>query len=115
MTFACAEFPERDVQRYEQAARRQEVSFRRTVLGGCMKNGQCDGDCIESVGDCAGGDGKAPCAHVLFDRARSAANTVRLEAIKSQLAVSPSDTPRYRALQQERRGLENYFAYIDRN
>ena len=106
---------ERDVQRYEQAARRQEVSFRRTVLGGCMKNGQCDGDCIESVGDCAGGDGKAPCAHVLFDRERSAANTVRLEAIKSQLAVSPPDTPRYRALQQERRGLENYFAYIDRN
>lgn len=106
---------EKDVQRYEQAARRQEISFRRTVLGGCMKNGQCDGDCIESVGDCAGGDGKAPCAHVLFDRERSSANNIRLEAIKSQLAATPHDTPRYRALQQERRGLENYFAYISRN
>lgn len=106
---------EKDVQRYEQAARRQEISFRRTVLGGCMKNGQCDGDCIESVGDCAGGDGKAPCAHVLFDRERSSANNIRLEAVKLQLAAIPHDTPRHRALQQERRGLENYFAYISRN
>lgn len=30
-----------------------------------MNNGQCDGDCVTSVGDCAGGDGKAPCATVL--------------------------------------------------
>ena len=38
---------EKDAKRFEAAARRGDISFRATVLGGCMSNGQCDGDCIE--------------------------------------------------------------------
>ncbi|HEY6898099.1 MAG TPA: hypothetical protein VI279_12630 [Rhodocyclaceae bacterium] len=104
---------EGDAQSYEKAARRHQVSFRLTILGGCMKNGPCDGDCVSSVGDCAGGDGN-PCANVLFDRNRAVANKTRLEEIIKQLEATPLDTPRYRHLQQEKRGLENYFAYIKR-
>ncbi|RIX48340.1 MAG: hypothetical protein D3M94_05500 [Rhodocyclales bacterium GT-UBC] len=101
-----------DAKHYEKAAWKHQMSFRLTVLGGCMKNGQCDGDCISSVGDCAGGDGKAPCADVLFDRSRAVPNQIRLDGINKQLEVAPWDTPRYRALMSEKRGLENYFAYI---
>lgn len=101
-----------DVQHYEKAARKYQANFRVTVLGGCMKNGQCDGDCVSSVGDCAGGDGKSPCINVLFDRTRADANQKRLEGIIKQLKMAPLDTPRYRFLEQEKRGLENYFAYI---
>lgn len=103
---------EGDLKHYEKAARKHLINFRQTALGGCMKNGQCDGDCISSVGDCAGADGKSPCAHVLFDRNRMAANQIRLDGVSKQLEATPSDTPRYRALEQEKRGLENYFAYI---
>jgi hypothetical protein len=99
---------------YEQAARKQEISFRLTVLGGCMKNGQCDGDCVSSVGACAGGNGHSPCSHVLFDRNRADANQIRLNGVLKQLEGTPPDTPLYRQLEQERRGLENYFAYIKR-
>lgn len=103
---------EGDAQHYEKAARKRLLNFRLTSLGGCMKNGQCDGDCVSSVGDCAGGDGGAPCANVLFDRARAEANQKRLLGVIKQLESTPPDTPRSRFLEQERRGLENYFAYI---
>ncbi|NMG29520.1 hypothetical protein [Aromatoleum evansii] len=98
-------------QRYEKAARNHQMSFRLTVLGACMKNGQCDGDCVSSVGDCAGGDGH-PCSNVLFDRSRADANQKRLGGVIKQLEITPPDTPRYRFLEAEKRGLENYFAYI---
>lgn len=103
---------EGDAQHYEKAARNHLINFRLTVLGGCMKNGQCDGDCISSVGDCAGGEGESPCINVLFDRNRSEANQIRLDGVVKQLEMTPPDTPRYRHLEQEKRGLENYFAYI---
>ncbi len=103
---------EGDAQHYEKAARKHLTNFRLTVLGGCMKNGQCDGDCISSVGDCAGGEGESPCINVLFDRNRAEANQLRLNGVLKQLEMTPADTPRYRHLEQEKRGLENYFAYI---
>lgn len=101
-----------DAKHYEKAARKHLTNFRLTVLGGCMKNGQCDGDCVSSVGDCAGGDGEAPCLNVLFDRTRAPANQIRLQGVIKQLEITPPETPRYRFLEQEKRGLENYFAYI---
>lgn len=101
-----------DALRYEKAARKHQMNFRATALGGCMKNGQCDGDCVSSVGDCAGGDGEAPCINVLFDRSRTDANQKRLQGVIKQLEMTPLDTPRYRFLKQEKHGLENYFAYI---
>ncbi len=101
-----------DAQHYEKAARKHLTNFRLTVLGGCMKNGQCDGDCVSSVGDCAGGDGDAPCINVLFDRSRADANKKRLEGVIEQLEMTSPGTPRYRFIEQEKRGLENYFAYI---
>lgn len=105
---------EDDARAYEKAARQHHISFRRTVLGGCMKNGPCDGDCVSSVGDCAGGDGRSPCFNVLFDRNRAETNQIRLDGVVKQLEATPPDTPRYRHLEQEQRGLENYFAYINR-
>lgn len=103
---------EGDAEHYEKAARKQLINFRLTVLGGCMKNGHCEGDSVSSVGDCAGGNGGAPCINVLFDRTRADANQRRIESVIGQLEITPPDTPRYRFLQQEKRGLENYFAYI---
>lgn len=105
---------ETDARHYEKVYRERRIGGRITVLGACMKNGACDGDCVSSVGDCAGGDGKAPCTHVLFDRTRALANQKRLEAVRLQLGQTPPDTPLYRHLLQEVRGLENYFGYINR-
>ncbi len=105
---------EGDARTYERAARKHHISFRLTPLGGCMKNGQCDGDCVTSIGDCAGGEGQSPCVDVLFDRNRAEANQIRLNGVLKQLESTPLDTPRYHHLKQERCGLENYFAFINR-
>lgn len=105
---------EEDAKRFEAAARRGAISFRMTMLGGCMSNGQCDGDCIESIADCAGSDGGAPCEHALFDRQRAAKNQIMLDNIKLQINSTTLDTPRYLALGKEKLGLENYFAFINR-
>ena len=74
----------------------------------------CDGDCIDSIADCSGGDGTDPCRDVLFDRGRAHQNQIRLDGINLQLTSTHPDTRRYRALQKETCGLENYFAYINR-
>lgn len=103
---------EQDAIRFEKAARKGEISFRRTVLGGCMRNGLCTGDGIISVSDCAGGNDKAPCAYALFDREAATINQKRLNGVIQQLEKIQPNTPRFRALEQEKRGLENYFAYI---
>ena len=105
---------EADAKHYEKVFREHRIGGRLTVLGACMKNSPCDGDCVSSVGDCAGGDNKAPCNHVLFDRTRAPANQKRLDGTRLQLAQTTPDTPRYRQLLQEIRGLENYFGYINR-
>lgn len=106
---------EEDAKRFEAAARKGAISFRATVLGGCMSNGQCDGDCIESIADCAGGDGGTPCQDALFDRQRAEKNEVMLDNIKLQINSTTPGSPRYHALEKEKRGLENYFAFINRS
>lgn len=103
-----------DAHHFEKVYREHRIGGRITVLGGCMKNAPCDGDCVTSVGDCAGGDGEKPCVNVLFDRTRAPANQKRLDAIRLQVSQTPLDTPRYRFLLQEQRGLENYFVYINK-
>lgn len=100
------------ITQYEKAARAHKINFRVTAVGACMKNGRCDGDGFSALGDCAGGDGRAPCANALFDRNRAEANKTRLAMVIKQIESEKPDTPRYRHLEQERRGLENYFAYI---
>lgn len=105
---------ESDAKHYEKVFREHRIGGRLTVLGACMNNGQCDGDCVSSVGDCSGGDGKAACAFVLLDLTRRAPNQKRLEAVRLDLVQTPPNTPRHRYLQQEERGLENYFVYINK-
>jgi hypothetical protein len=100
------------VAKYQKAARAHQINFRVTAVGVCMKNGRCDGDGFSALGDCAGGSGRAPCANALFDRNRVDQNKIRLEMVIKQIESTQPDTLRHRYLEQERRGLENFFAYI---
>jgi hypothetical protein len=105
---------EKDANHFETAARNGAISFRATVLGACMKSGKCNGDCIESIANCSGGTRAPPCRDVLFDRQRAGHNKARLESINLQIQSAQPNSPRYSALAMEQRGLENYFAYINR-
>lgn len=101
-----------DALHYEAAARKGQINFRRTVVGGCMRNGLCTSDGITSISDCTGNREKSPCAYTLFDREKAAVNLKRLEGVKQELAGKQPGTAQYLTLEQEKQGLENYFAYI---
>lgn len=102
---------ELDANHYERAARNHQINFRRTAIGGCMKNGRCDGDGFSAVSDCAGSNEKSPCANAIFDRKQELNIKIRLEMVLKQIESTQPDTPRYRHLEQERRGLENFFVF----
>lgn len=106
---------EGDAKHLAKIYRLHQIGGRLTAVGACMKGSRCDdGDGFSAVAACAGGDGKNPCAHTLFDLKRMPANQKRLDAVNHLLNTTPVDTPRYRSLEQEKRGLENYFAYIQK-
>lgn len=104
---------EGDANHLAKIYRLHQIGGRLTAVGACMKASRCsDGDGFSSVTACTGGVGKNPCAHTLFDVERAPLNQKRLDAVNHLLSTTPVDTPRYRSLEQEKRGLENYFAYI---
>ena len=104
---------EGDANHLAKIYRLHQIGGRLTAVGACMKTSRCDdGDGFSSVTACAGGNGNNPCAHSLFDVERASTNQKRLDAVNHLLRTTPVDTPWYRSLDQEKRGLENYFAYI---
>lgn len=107
---------EGDARHLAKIYRLHQIGGRLTAVGACMKGSRCDdGDGFSAVAACAGGVGKNPCAHTLFDVERMPVNQKRLDAVNHLLNITPVDTPRYRSLEQEKRGLENYFVYIQKN
>jgi hypothetical protein len=90
---------EGDAKHLAKIYRLHQIGGRLTAVGACMKGSRCDdGDGFSAVAACAGGDGKNPCAHTLFDLKRMPANQKRLDAVNHLLDTTPLDTPRYRSL-----------------
>lgn len=62
---------DKDATALAKAARGGKTFFREMRLGACTNRGMCSYGGIESIARCAGGDGAAPCADVLYDRLSS--------------------------------------------
>lgn len=103
---------DKDVKQLAQAARRGELFFRETRLGGCTKRGVCSYGGIESVARCAGGDGHKPCTDVLYDRTKASNVENELKQLDQELVRVPACSPRHRALLAERKGLENFLNVV---
>lgn len=103
---------ERNVNALASAAKKGEVFFREIRLGACTKRGVCDYGGVESVARCAGGDGRAPCADVLYDRNRKPSVERDLSKVERALEECRDEAPRRNALEAERNGLENYLDAI---
>lgn len=103
---------DRDARDLAKAARRGEVFFRETRLGGCTSRGNCSYGGVESIARCSGGDGYKPCADVLYDRTKAPAAERELQQLDQELAHLPQGSPRHQALLVERKGLENFLNVI---
>ena len=105
----------KDVNQLKDWAKAGKVSFRETRLGGCMKQGPCEYGGIESVSYCAGGDGKVPCMDALFDKERETQVRAQAQDTTAQMEQISSEHPKYDALKQELRAMENYLNVISSN
>ena len=103
---------QKSVSRLASAASKGEISFRVIRLGACTKRGVCDYGGIESVARCAGGDGRAPCADVLYDKNHRHSVAEELTQVERELIRCSDGGPRQKALEAERRGLENFLDAI---
>lgn len=104
---------EKDVKQLAEAARHGRTFFREIRLGACTKRGNCSYGGVESVARCAGGDGGAPCADVLYDRTKTKNVQKDLERINVEITRFPEESPRYRALIKEKQSLENYLNGVE--
>ena len=96
-------------------AKKGAVTFRRHRLGGCMKAGACEYGGVESVARCAGGDDGKPCSDILFDKALAPQIRNDIQRIDQEMSRLPNDSPRYRALLLDRKGMENYLNAVGKH
>lgn len=105
----------KDVKDLIAMAKKGTIAFRENRLGGCMKAGNCEYGGIESVARCAGGDGHKPCNDVLFDRKKEPQVRADLRRVLEEIALLSAGQPRYKALIEEQRAMENYLDAISRH
>lgn len=98
----------KDAKRLGTAGEGGKVTFRAVRLGACTKQGACEYGGIESVARCGGGDGTRPCADLLFDRTKRSTITDELFDLNKAIESASPGTVRMKALQAERRALENF-------
>lgn len=102
----------KDSKKLTQWSKSGKVSYRETRLGGCLKTGSCEYGGVESVSRCAGGDLGKPCTEAIYDREKETAIRLQLAQINHEMERLPSEQPRYKALDAERRAMENYLNVI---
>lgn len=101
-----------DLKNLLSLAKNGEISVRETRLGACVHRGICTYGGIESISRCAGGDGLGPCADALYDRQKESDILKELTVIADQIKQYSPDSPRYKALEAERKGLENFLDVV---
>ena len=89
------------------AAKKGHISYRETLLGGCMRKGACPFGGIDNIVRCAGGDGGGFCSDALLDRSKRPAIGALHRVIESQLIDAPVDSPLRTSLEAQLRSVEN--------
>lgn len=103
---------DKDSSSLANAARRGEIFYREMRVGACTRRGPCPYGGIESISRCTGGDGRGPCTDALYDRDKAAAIEEEILLIDQELAKTDVNSPRFQALQAERKGMENFLDVV---
>ncbi|MGO4660091.1 hypothetical protein AB4Z34_35855, partial [Ensifer sp. 2YAB10] len=105
---------EQESEKLEALARAGEISYRRNLLGGCTKRGElCPYGGVDNVARCGGGDGKMPCADLLYDTKRKAQVIELRGVIKMRLEDAEEGSPDEEALKAQLKAVNNALKVID--
>jgi hypothetical protein len=104
----------KDSKKLMAAAKAGRISYRETLLGGCLKRGPCPFGGIDNIVRCGGGDTGTPCANALYDREKRTRITQLGELIAAKLKDTTSDSPLRGSLLAQQRSVENALDALDR-
>ena len=101
-----------DSKKLAQAAKTGRISYRETLLGGCMKRGSCTFGGIDNVIHCGGGDTGTPCADALYDRTKASRIVKLADLISAKLRDAPDSSPLSESLEAQHRSVQNALSHI---
>ena len=101
-----------DSKKLAQAAKTGRISYRETLLGGCMKRGSCTFGGIDNVIHCGGGDTGTPCADALYDRTKASRIVKLADLISAKLRDAPDSSPLRESLEAQHRSVKNALSHI---
>ncbi len=102
----------KDAAALTKAAKRGDVSARPIRAGFCLNARPCPYGGIESITHCLGGDDGKGCPDLLLDVTKGASIKLYEKAVDGQLSAVDPASPRWRALQLEKRSIEKYHAIV---
>jgi hypothetical protein len=97
---------QKDHRQLVNAAKEGRISYRETLLGGCMNPTPCDKGGIDSVAACGGEHGLSPCEHLLYDRARQSSLNELAKVIALRLIDAQPSSPLAESLISQQRTVE---------
>ncbi|MBV7543684.1 hypothetical protein KW835_21540 [Acidovorax sp. sic0104] len=103
---------EKDAATLIKSFKRGEVSARSIRAGFCFNARPCPYGGVESITQCLGGSNGKGCPDLLLDVTKVDDINRYDKSLDAQLAVVHPDSPRYRALQSEKRSIEKYHAHV---
>ncbi|MET4730666.1 hypothetical protein ABIE09_004486 [Lysobacter enzymogenes] len=88
------------------------VSYRTTLLGGCLKAGDCAYGGIDNIVECGGGISGTPCADALFDRTKLPRLKELTLFIEARAAEADDNSPESESLAAQLRSLRQAIEVI---
>ncbi len=104
----------KDVLKLEAAAKAGEVSFRETLLGGCLHRGACQYGGIDNIARCGGGDGGKPCHDALYDRSKLPKILKLRDMLTEKIDELPFNSLLRTSLEAQQRSVANAISVLSK-
>jgi len=95
-----------DVKGLVASAKKGLLSFRETLLGGCLKNGPCPHGGIDNLVECGGGRNESPCPEAIFDREKHSRMLALKRDIEARATLIEPNAPERESLAAQLRSVE---------
>ena len=103
---------ESDHKKLVDAAKKGQVSWRPTLLGGCTYTGVCEYGGVDNIARCCGGDGKGACPDLLIDKSKETTIIQYIDIIDQRISSAIESSPYKQALHAQKKSAENALTLI---
>ncbi|MEJ6818051.1 hypothetical protein PseuLF5_13700 [Pseudomonas sp. LF-5] len=104
---------ESDHKKLMDAAKKGQISWRMTLLGGCTYKGFCEYGGVDNIARCCGGDGKGPCPELLIDKSNRGKIIQYRNLVDERISSTTGNSPYKQALHAQKLSVENALKIIE--